>query len=196
LMGAGGILVVFLYSMIASSSLRKPITKLVDQLRASERTCTLRSDFATDTPAKEVNLLAEALNRAAEAIRRSHDELQALAGRLISAKEEENSRLARELHDVISQRLAVLGMEISSVEQQLVSSSPPIRGRLRSIVEDVGRLAQDIHRLSRQLHPSMVDHLGLMAALRAECAAFSEQHGIDAKLVPAEVPDSLPGNVG
>jgi signal transduction histidine kinase len=61
--------------------------------------------------------------------------------------------------------------------------------------EEVGRLAQDIHRLSRQLHPSMVDHLGLMAALRAECAAFSKQHGIAAELVPAEIPDSLPGEI-
>ncbi len=191
LMGTGGMLVVLLYSTIAAGSLTRPITILVDQLRGSERTGTLRADFATNSPAKEVNLLAEALNRAAEAIRRSHEELQGLAGRLLSAKEEESRRLARELHDVVSQRLAVLGMEISAVQQQVAISSPPISGRLRSMGVEVGRLAQDIHRLSRQLHPSMVDHLGLIATLRAECAAFSKQHGIAAELVTADVPDSL-----
>jgi signal transduction histidine kinase len=195
LMGAGGILVVLLYSMIASNSLRKPITKLVDQLKASERTGTLRSDFVTNSPAQEVNLLAEALNRAAEAIRRSHDELQALAGRLLSAKEEENRRLARELHDVVSQRLAVLGMEFSAVQQQLASSSPLVSGRLGSMAEEVGRVAKDIHQLSRQMHPSILDDLGLTSALRAECAAFSKQHGIAAELVPSEIPDALPGEI-
>jgi signal transduction histidine kinase len=61
--------------------------------------------------------------------------------------------------------------------------------------EEVGRLAQDIHRLSRQLHPSILEHLGLMAGLRAECASFSSQHGIGVELVPATVPDSLPGEI-
>jgi signal transduction histidine kinase len=129
------------------------------------------------------------------ALRRSHEELQALAGRLLSAKEEENRRLARELHDVVSQRLAVLGMEVSAVQQQLTTSFPPMSERLRSMGEDVGRLAQDIHRLSRQLHPSIVDHLGLIAALRAEYVTFSRQHGISAEFFGPEVPDAYPADI-
>jgi PAS domain S-box-containing protein len=136
-----------------------------------------------------------ALRDSEAALRRSHDELQALTGRMITAKEEENRRLSRELHDVISQRLAVLGMEVSAVEQQFAIASPLISHRLRSIGEEVGTLAQDIHRLSRQLHPSIVDHLGLVAALRAECTAFSSQHGIRAELVSATVPDLLPAEI-
>ena len=56
-------------------------------------------------------------------------------------------------------------------------------------------MAQDIHQLSLELHPSMIADLGLLAALRAECAAFSHKHGIAAELVPSEVPDSLPGEI-
>ena len=151
-----------------------------------------------DALAQEITLVAkrkraeDELIKSEAKLRRSHEELQALAGRLISAKEEENRRLARELHDVVSQRLAVLGMEISSVEKQLASSSQPVSTRLHSMAEDVGRVAQDIHRLSRQLHPSILDHLGLIATLRAECVAYSKQHEIATELVVAtDVPDSL-----
>ena len=139
----------------------------------------------------EKRLATNALRESEAALRRSHEELQALTGRLISAKEEENSRLARELHDTISQRLAVLGMEVSSLERQITVSNPAAGDQLRSMGEEVGKLAQDIHRLSRQLHPSILDHLGLIATLRAECVAFSKQHGIAAELAATDVPDSL-----
>lgn len=151
--------------------------------------------IATGIDITERRRATNALRESEAALRRSHQELQALTGRLLAAKEEENSRLARELHDTISQRLAALGMDVSAVQQQLAISSPPMSDRLRLMGEEIGRLAQDIHRLSRQLHPSILEHLGLMAALRAESAAFSSQHGIGAELVPASVPDSLPGEI-
>ncbi|MBI2820286.1 MAG: PAS domain S-box protein [Acidobacteria bacterium] len=151
--------------------------------------------IATGIDITERRRATNALRESEAALRCSHEELQALTGRLISAKEEENSRLARELHDTISQQLAVLGMEVSAVQQLIASCCPPATEQLRSMGEEVGRLAQDVHRLSRQLHPSILDHLGLTATLRAECAAFSKQHGIAAELVADNVPDSLPGEI-
>ena len=127
-------------------------------------------------------------------LRRSEGELRALAGRLISAKEEENRRLARELHDVFSQRLAVLAMDVSAIEKEQSSSSNPLRKSLQRIGSEIERLATDVHLLSRELHPSIIDHLGLIAALRAECATFSIQHGISAEFF-TEVPDSFPADI-
>ncbi|MBI1956099.1 MAG: hypothetical protein HYS38_06865, partial [Acidobacteria bacterium] len=195
LIGAGGMLLVLPLSAIASRSLVKPITDLIPHLQESKRTGKFRSDFPTNSPIKEVNLLAEAFNRAAEAIGRSHQELQALTGRLISAKEEESKRLAREMHDVFSQKLAVLGMEVSALEQQLASSSLPHSNKLRLIGDEIGRLAQNVHQLSRQLHPSILDDLGLTTTLRAECAAFSKQHGIPTEFASHNVPESLPSDI-
>ncbi|MBI4463965.1 MAG: sensor histidine kinase [Acidobacteria bacterium] len=196
LIGAGGILLVLPLSAVASRSFVKPITELIAHLKGSERRGEFRSDFATNSSVKEANLLAEAFNRAADAVHRSRQELQALTGRLIAAKEEESKRLARELHDVFSQRLAVLGMEVSSLQQQqLASLSLPLGDRIQWMGEEIGKLAKDVHELSRQLHPSILDDLGLTTALRAECANFSRQQGIPAKFLPDQVPESLPSAI-
>jgi signal transduction histidine kinase len=109
---------------------------------------------------------------------------------LISAREEESKRLARELHDAFSQRLAVLGMEASALEQD-PALPDSLRQSLRAMGEKIGRLAKDVHQLSRELHPSILDDLGLTAALRAECGAFSRQYGIPVRFEPSAIPDGL-----
>ncbi|OFW25565.1 MAG: hypothetical protein A3H27_01405 [Acidobacteria bacterium RIFCSPLOWO2_02_FULL_59_13] len=194
LIGAGGMLLVIPLSLMSSRSLVKPITDLMPHLQESKRTGKFRSDLPTNSSVKEVNLLAETFNRAAEVIGRSHQELRALSSRLISAKEEESKRLARELHDVFSQKLAVLGMEVSALQQH-VSLPPSLTDRLGLMGDEIGRLAHDVHQLSRQLHPSILDDLGLTTTLRAECAAFSKQHGIPAEFAPHNVPESLPSDI-
>ncbi|OFW43580.1 MAG: hypothetical protein A3J28_00565 [Acidobacteria bacterium RIFCSPLOWO2_12_FULL_60_22] len=137
----------------------------------------------------------EELSAAAAALRKSRENLQALTAQLISAREEETKHLARELHDVFSQRLAVLGMETAGVEQRFVCSDPACCKTLHDIGEEIGSLAKDVHQLSRKLHPSILDDLGLTAALRAECGDFSRQHSIPVQFEPVHVPESLPGPV-
>ena len=132
---------------------------------------------------------------AEEALRGSQQEMRALAGRLISVKEEESKRLARELHDAFSQRLAGLGIELAALEQELASPSGSPGKSLQRMKEEVGRLAREVHQLSRQLHPSLLDDLGLTTTLEAECSAFSRQHGVSAKFLPTNVPDSLPSDI-
>ena len=133
--------------------------------------------------------------QAEEAIRSSQENLRALTAQLISAREEESKRLARELHDVFSQRLAVLGMETAAVEQKFACADPACCKILHDIGEEIGNLARDVHHLSRDLHPSILDDLGLTAALRAECGAFSRQHKIPVRFEPVRVPESLPSTV-
>ena len=108
LIGAGGMLLVIPLAVMSSRSLVKPITDLMPHLQESKRTGKFRSDFPTNSSVKEVNLFAETFNRAAEVIGRSHQELQALSRRLISAKEEESKRLARQMHDLFHHKLPLL----------------------------------------------------------------------------------------
>ena len=103
--------------------------------------------------------------------------------------------MARELHDHISQKLAVLGMGISKVEQCPAPTYDSLNESLQRVGQEIGRIAKDVHDLSRELHPSVLDILGLEAALRAECNAFSKQHGIVTKFLPTDIPDSLPGDI-
>ena len=88
-----------------------------------------------------------------------------LARRLLSRQEDEWQRIARELHDDISQRLALLNVELDagSVEPD----ADALRTRLRRLSSQVGEIAGDVHDLSYELHPSRLRSLGLVTSLRA-----------------------------
>ena len=105
--------------------------------------------------------------------KRAEEVLKTLGGRLIAAQEEERRRVARELHDDFNQRLAVLSIELEQLGQKI---QKPVR--LRRSVQRLQDLAQEIaaeiHRLSYRLHPSKLDHLGLVAAVKSLCIELSE----------------------
>lgn len=122
-------------------------------------------------------------------------DLQELSSRLLSVQEAETKLLARELHDVFSQKLAGLGMQISAL---LKSSSKPHGvplAKLKALGQEVSELAEDIHRMSRQLHPAILDDLGLEAALREECDSFSQQTGIPVEFQAEGISRSLPEDI-
>jgi len=123
--------------------------------------------------------------------KQSEAQLRALTAKLITAQEMSSKHLARELHDVFSQKLAVLGLEITAIEQHPSESAEARGKRLRQIAKQIGALAEDIHQVSRQLHPAILDDLGLVAALKSECLAFSEQHGIAVKFTAQNVEEPL-----
>jgi len=128
------------------------------------------------------------------ALLRSQHELQVLTTRLMEAQEAESKYLARELHDAFSQKLAVLGIEMAALAQR--NNLPcELGAKLLEFTEQIGTLARDIHRISRQLHPAILDDLGLAAALRSECTAFTDQHGIPIDFNPGGIPRVLPDNV-
>jgi PAS domain S-box-containing protein len=120
-------------------------------------------------------------------------ELQTLTARLIAGEEQNSKHVARELHDVFSQKLAVLGMEISTLQRTEPES--PLCERLRQVASQIGGLANDIHQLSRRLHPAILDDLGVAAALNAECLAFSASYGIPVEFTPQNPPERLPEDV-
>ena len=136
-----------------------------------------------------------AVQQSEAALRESHGRLQELTGKLISAQEEASKQLARELHDDFSQRLAGLLMEVSVLEQKLPSSANGVRERVRGIGDKIGTLAKDINDVSRQLHSSVLDNVGLAAALEAECDGFSEREGIPAEFNSEALPRALPEDI-
>src|SRR5690348_13105531 len=84
---------------------------------------------------------------------------------LISAQEEQNRNLARELHDVVSQKLAALAMEIDTLRLKPPRSSRELGRRLEQLSAKVARLGNTLHEISRQLHPAILEDLGLPEAL-------------------------------
>jgi len=117
--------------------------------------------------------------------RRAETAAVALSGRLLTAQEDERRRLARELHDDLTQRLARLAIDAGRLERSAGAGASAMR-------QDLVRLSEDVHALSYRLHPSVLDDLGLVEALRAECDRVA-RHGdlrvdVEARGVPEAVP--------
>jgi len=110
-------------------------------------------------------------------LRESEQHARNLAARLIDAQEEERKRIARELHDDLSQRLAVLGMLVDGIRYDTGDSNEKAR---RGLIEARDRLIElhtAIRALSHHLHPGVVERAGLGEALRLHCVEFSRISG-------------------
>jgi PAS domain S-box-containing protein len=130
--------------------------------------------------------------RAEDALQESRQELRALAGRLLLAQEEERKRISRELHDDLSQKVALLAFDTSS----LVAAPPPtpeeMKKSLCSLQARIGGLAADVRQIAHQLHPSILEDLGLAAALHELCEEFSARNTIPASLEQGSLTEDLP----
>jgi PAS domain S-box-containing protein len=117
-----------------------------------------------------------------------------LLRRLVHAQEEERRRIARELHDDLTQRLAVLAIDAGKLEQ-LPGCPPDVGARARGMHAQLVALSESVHSLSRQLHPAILDDLGLVDALRSECLGLEQRDGITVKYYTRDVPPDLPRGV-
>ncbi len=122
--------------------------------------------------------------------RRAEEAARGLSRKLIQAQEQERARVARDLHDDVTQRLARLAIDAAQIEQALPDQAP--RDTVRGLREGLVRLSEDVHSLSYQLHPSIVEDLGLAEALRVECERFSGQRPAPAELSLRDLPPSVP----
>jgi two-component system, LuxR family, sensor kinase FixL len=111
-----------------------------------------------------------------------------LSGRLIQAQEEEQMRLARDLHDDLSQSLALLSIELEMFGQ----SRPAERDQMKAFSAQVKRLSLEVHRLSHELHPTTLEQLGLVAALRGFCEEFGLAHKLAIEFTDRSVPQAVP----
>jgi PAS domain S-box-containing protein len=127
--------------------------------------------------------------------RRAQQVLRDLSSRLIKAQEEERSRVARELHDDLSQKVALLSIELDYAERHLATRDldlTPTIQRARISAEDI---SEDIHRISHQLHPSRLDHLGLVKAVKAYLQEISTLHELEIDFRSDGFPANLPKDV-
>lgn len=117
-----------------------------------------------------------------------------LSGKLISAQEKERARLARELHDDLSQSLALLSIQLQTLGTK-PSDSGAIRKHVDQLTEQIQRLSTDVHRISHELHPSKLSQLGLEAALRGFCREAGSARGIKTRFESQNFPRVLPNDI-
>ena len=133
--------------------------------------------------------------RAEVALRESRQELRALAGRLINAEEQERKRISRELHDDLNQKLALLAFHTSGLLEAPFSSEDAIREQLFALQTRIVELSQHVREISHRLHPSILEDLGLRAALNQLGEDFSAREGIEVAFTSEAVPLAIPVEV-
>ena len=125
--------------------------------------------------------------------RRASELNRDLARRLIARQEIERQRIARELHDDISQRIALLNIEIDAIAGQVLSDES--RARLHALGAKAQALGSDVHHMSYALHPSWLETLGLVAALQALCRDASKQRNLHVSFTHQSIPSSVDPHV-
>jgi signal transduction histidine kinase len=121
----------------------------------------------------------------------SEEALVAMSGRLISAHEEERARLARELHDDFSQRLALLQNYIELFKLDVPDLSSEARQPLDKLTTMVTELSSDVHHLAQQLHPARLETLGLVKSLDGLCKELSGPHKLRVDFIPTDISGQL-----
>jgi PAS domain S-box-containing protein len=120
--------------------------------------------------------------QAEEQLRRSRGQLRALAARLQSVREEERARIAREVHDELGQVLTGLKFDLASLARALPADSKALRERTRGMLSLVDSTIQTVHRIFTELRPSVLDELGLVAAIEWQGQEFQRRTGIECQI--------------
>jgi PAS domain S-box-containing protein len=126
-----------------------------------------------------------------EELRRHQTKLEELTSKLLMAQELERQRIARDLHDDVTQRLASLAVDAGSLER-LCRSEPVLLPHCRHVREAAERLADDVHSFAYRLHPSSLEHLGLEAAIRDHAHEFAQRTALAVRCVSHNVPKAIP----
>jgi PAS domain S-box-containing protein len=148
------------------------------------------------TDVTDAKLAEAALREREHELRRSHKQIRELAGRLLTAQEEERRRISRELHDDFNQRVAALSISLSRVRQRIPARDESTLSLLSATQERTNELADGIRSLSHRLHPATLEHAGLPAALKALITEWSRLEQIKVELSLSEGARVLPREVG
>jgi PAS domain S-box-containing protein len=126
--------------------------------------------------------------------RAAAEALSSVSGRLIEAQEQERTRLARELHDDINQRLALLAMDLEQLKSSPLRSAE-LRERATQLFNRTSEISADIQALSHRLHSSKLEYLGIVPAIKGFCGEFAEQHKVQINFTHGDVPSTLNNDV-
>jgi len=109
----------------------------------------------------------------------AEEALSSVSSRLIEAQEQERTRIARDLHDDINQRLALLAIEMERVKMEVPDGNVEVLNRIDELRTRTSEIASDIQALSHQLHSPRLEYLGLVAAMKGFCQEFGEKQKLE-----------------
>lgn len=194
-------LLFFLHRRRAEDELRQAHDELEARVQArTQQLATLNQSLITeiaDRKETEQSLRASeaALQARERQLQQNREELRALAGQLLTAQEEDRRRISRDLHDHINQRLAMLTMDLRQIEKGLSTEPDQLRDEIRRVSECLTLISDDVRQMAYRFHPSILDDLGLMKAVRGLVDDFSARTGIRSTYVHNDPVAALPAEV-
>ncbi|MEW6002846.1 MAG: histidine kinase, partial [Nitrospirota bacterium] len=131
----------------------------------------------------------EKLKQAREELKKSYEQLRNLSEHLQSAREEERTHIAREIHDELGQALTALKMEVSTLATKLYPNHKPLIQKTELILRHFDETIQSVKKICSELRPSVLDHFGIVEAIRWQAREFQERSGIkcDVLIEPEEI---------
>ncbi len=142
-----------------------------------------------------LSALAAHLEFSRRQLKQARDAQLQLSGLLINAQETERRRLASELHDDFSQRLALLSLGLENAAESLMISTGAAKQQLDELYKSASELGADLHTASHRLHPSALESLGLATGLSALCKEFTARQGIAVTFACENIPRVVPPDV-
>jgi signal transduction histidine kinase len=125
----------------------------------------------------------------------AEEALSSVNGRLIEAQESERARIARDLHDDIGQRLAMLTTALEQVKRLEPVLSDEVLRRLVALQQQTAEITAGVQAMSHALHPPRLLHLGVVAAMRGFCQELAAQENVGIDFVHEQVPENVPPDV-
>src|SRR5580704_13898713 len=120
----------------------------------------------------------------------THAALANVSRKLIEAQEQERSRIGRELHDDIGQRLALLAVQLQQLQQDTLIS-PEVRSRMGEFQKQIWEISTDIQSLSHELHSARLQYMGIARAMRGFCEEFAEQQKVEIDFKAHDLPGPM-----
>jgi PAS domain S-box-containing protein len=125
----------------------------------------------------------------------AEEALHSISGRLIEAQEQERTRIARELHDDFSQRMALLAIELDLLKNDIPGLNGEALCRVDGLRKHAQEIGHDIQALSHELHSAALDHLGIVSAMRRFCETFGEKQDLTIDFYSQNLPSPVSPDV-
>jgi two-component system sensor histidine kinase UhpB len=175
-----------LFLILASTPLMFLAALIKERERAQE--AALQKEARLRRALNDSQYASRALTESEDKLLQSHKQVRNLLGRLINVQEAERRRISRELHDDLNQQIATLSVGISRLKRKLPMDDQQLVTELDHLRETANDLTNEVRRLSHQLHPAVLEHLGLVTALESYVDSFSDEEQIEVRLA-ADVGD-------
>ena len=170
---------------LATLLVEQYLKKAVEELKKLNKELELNVKQKTAQLEKTNTVLKEEITERKQAEKKMaliNDQLRNLSTRLQSVREDERTRIAREIHDELGQQLTGLKMDLFWINKRLDKGQKELQDKIKTMLNLIDETVQSVRKISADLRPGILDDFGLLAAIEWQCNEFEKRSGIKCRL--------------